>query len=71
MLLCLRGFPVDWVQPYGSGPDQDFRLSPDLRDRIILNKLIWLFGPVKQQDCLRIGDCDWTHGFGNDGDVRV
>ena len=71
MVICLRGLPVYWVQPYGAGSDQDFRLGFDLRDRIIQNKLIWLPGPVQQQDVLRVGDWGWSHDFGTGGDDRT
>lgn len=68
LMLCLRCFPVYRVQSYCAGPDEDFGSSLDLWYGVILHELIWLFGSVKQQDLLCLGNWDRCHGLWNGGD---
>ena len=47
-----RRLPVYRVEADGPSLDQNFGARVELRDRIVLNQLIWLFWPFQQEDGL-------------------
>lgn len=47
-----RCFPVYWVEADRPSLDQHFGTRVELRDRIILDQLIWLFWPFQQENGL-------------------
>lgn len=66
-----RCFPVYWVKADRPCLDQHFGARVELRDRIVLDQLVWLLWPFQQENGLGFGDCDWCHRGRRDGVTRV